>query len=87
MDYKDKDIKIKKQEINLEYKNENFKEKEFMKSIREDLDKDKNLRNKCQSLRDGRPVCIVDADGVATLSKCFPDYNITVDGAPTCRSS
>ena len=32
------------------------------------------MGNKCLSLNDGKPVCIVDDDGVSVLSKCFPDY-------------
>ena len=73
-EFQDKDIKIKKQQINVEYKREGFKEKDFLKSIRDELKKGAELGNKCQSLENGKPVCIVDADGQTLLSKCFPDF-------------
>ena len=78
IEFMDENNKIKKQQINADYKNENIKDpqKNFIRGIRSDLEKGKDFRDKCQSLPgNGKPVCIVDADGITTLSKCFPDYN------------
>ena len=73
-DYLNEEVKINKQQINQEYKRENFKEKDFLKSVRDEIKKGGNLGNRCQSLDNGKPVCIVDGDGISILSKCFPDF-------------
>ena len=84
-EFQDENIKINKQQINKEYMKEGFKQKDFLKAIRDDLKKGATFGSKCQSLESGHPVCIVDDDGQSLLSKCFPDFYLkeSNDSTPT----
>lgn len=73
-DYSDDTAVIAKQQLNNEYKLEGLQEQDFIANIRQRLQGGEILGDKCLSLNDGKPVCIVDDDGVSVLSKCFPDY-------------